>query len=325
MANSLDLTTSYAGERALPYIAPAILTADSITNGYVTRHENVKKSITMRKLSGGVIQAAACDFTISEDELALTERVLTPTELMVNQEFCKKDFRQDWEAMNTGRGFINDVLPPDFQSFLLLYMARIVQAGIERGIWHGEYNETTGGTTGGNAVDTFNGILAKIVAGSANAGYDGEVAGAFTADADGTTGVLTHLDAIVANAPDTVQNDPNSVLMMSRKSLFLLQRAMAGLVTTSGGVSPTFVGDNRPTQFLGFPVIVPSGFPNDTILLSSVENFHFGTDLISDFNEAVVVDMTRTDASDNVRVAMRFTAGVQVADLGSLAVVRRTS
>lgn len=320
--NSLSITTSYVGELALPYIAPAILAANSIANNYVVRHEGVKKAAILKKLDGGTIQAAGCDWNSTAD-MTLTEQVLTPTELMVNEQFCKKEFRDDWEALQTGAGFINDQLPPNFQSFLLLYLAKRVQEGIEKAIWHGEYNETDGSTTGGGAVSTFNGLLAKIVAGTP--GYEDLVAGAFTADADATTGILTHLDSLVGGAPSAVQNDPNSAIYMSRKSLFLLQRAMAGLAVTSGGYSPTFVGQDRPATFLGFPIIVPAGMPNDTLVLSNPENFHFGTDLTSDFNQAVVVDMTQTDGSDNVRVAMRFTGGVQLSDLGSLGVVRRSS
>jgi hypothetical protein len=37
-----------------------------------------------------------------------------------------------------------------------------------------------------------------------------------------------------------------------------------------------------------------------------------GVDANSDFAEVKVVDMTMTDASDNVRMAMRYRVGVQV-------------
>ena len=53
--------------------------------------------------------------------------------------------------------------------------------------------------------------------------------------------MLTHLDAAVNNAPSEVQSDNGSVIYMSRKSLFLLQRAMAGQVGTTT-ISPVFVG-----------------------------------------------------------------------------------
>jgi len=323
MADSLNITTTYAGELALPYIAPAILSANSIANNYVVLHEGVKKKMVLKKLAGSSLKTFNCDFTHSEDDMTLTEVILDPTELMVNEQFCKNDFRQDWEALQTGAGFINDQIPPNFQAFLLLFLANKVQEGIEQAIWRGKYDSATGAETGGDAISYFKGILGRIVDGTS--GAEATVANAFTADADSNTGILTHLDTLVGTAPDVTQNDPNAVICMSRKSLFLLQRAMAGLVSGNGGFSPTFVGDPNPTTFLGFPIVTPAGMPNDTLVLSRLDNFHFGTDLTSDFNQAVVVDMTQTDASDNVRVAMRFTGGVQVGDLSQISVVRRTS
>jgi hypothetical protein len=38
---------------------------------------------------------------------------------------------------------------------------------------------------------------------------------------------------------------------------------------------------------------------------------YFGTGLLSDHNEVKVIDMADLDGSQNVRVIMRFTAGVQ--------------
>jgi hypothetical protein len=42
------------------------------------------------------------------------------------------------------------------------------------------------------------------------------------------------------------------------------------------------------------------------------DNFIFGTDLLSDLNEAKVIDMSMTDGSDNVRVAMRYRCGTTI-------------
>ena len=39
-------------------------------------------------------------------------------------------------------------------------------------------------------------------------------------------------------------------------------------------------------------------------------NLYFGTGLLSDQNEVKVIDMADIDGSQNVRVVMRFTAGV---------------
>jgi len=41
------------------------------------------------------------------------------------------------------------------------------------------------------------------------------------------------------------------------------------------------------------------------------ENLYFGTGLLSDHNEVKLIDMADIDGSQNVRIVMRFTAGVQ--------------
>ena len=40
-------------------------------------------------------------------------------------------------------------------------------------------------------------------------------------------------------------------------------------------------------------------------------NLFFGTGLLADHNEVKLIDMADLDGSQNVRVVMRFTAGVQ--------------
>ena len=325
--SSLDIVSStYAGELALPYVAAAILGADSIRNNFVLTRQNVKHRLVLKKLDGFTVQPFGCDWTLPEDpSMELTEISLVPTELMVNEEICKQQFRHDWQALATGNGFINDRIPEDFNNFLLGYAAGKVNETIERTLWRGLYNETDGTTVGGQAESHFAGIMRNVVLQAANLGYDGQVAGTFTADNNGTTGILTHLDALVANAPDTIQNMTNSAIYMSRKSLFLLQRAMAGVAVTSGGYSATFVGDPRPTNFLGFPIVTPAGFPNDTIILSYRDNYNFGTDLSNDFNQVLVIDRTPIAGDDNVRLSMRFTAGTQIVAPEDIAVIRRTS
>lgn len=319
--NSLDITTAYIGEGAKGYIAPAILSADTLANNYVTVHTGVKKALYLSKVDSGAIQSATCDFTSVDDDITLTEVALTPAELMRNVQLCKKDFRNTWEALQTGAGFINDKVPPTFQSFLLEHLGLKVQAGIEKAIWRGNYNETDGSTSGGTAVATFPGILSYIVAGTP--GFEDLAAGAFTADNNATTGILTHLETLVSNLPDAIDGDPDTEIFMSRKALAQLQLATAS-IGVAGGYSPQ-IEAGRPATYLGYNIVVPAGFSNDTLLAANRGNLHFGTDITSDFNKAVVVDMTKTDASDNVRVAMRFTGGCQVGFMSDIAIVRRSS
>ena len=321
MANgkSLDInSSSYNGELALPYIAPAILSADTIANGYVTVHENVKFKAVLKKLSAAneIIDSANCTFTTTGGDLDLDEVVLTPTELQVNQELCKRDFRSDWEALQTGRSLMGDRIPPNFETFLLQFLAGKVSEGIERAIWQGNFNATTGAATGGIAPH-FDGIFHNIVDNNGSLAATPTQLSTLTAD-----NILGFVDTVVGNGSSAVLNDPNAKIFMSRKSLYLFQRALGGVTTDLGAASAPNQGailtGAVPTTYMGYQIIAPAGMPNDALIFTTIDNLHFGCNLATDQIEATVVDMTLTDASDNVRVAMRFSGGTQVGNYGDV-------
>jgi len=333
MANATVGVGTYAGEAARPYVAAAILSADSIANNYVSVLENVHSTAVLRKFSGAAISAATCEFTTTSGQLTLGEAVLNATALQVNEQVCNKDLRATWESAQM-RGQ-SSAAPADFTTFAAQYVAAKVAENIEINLWGGNFDPSNSALTGGGILgSSFDGLYHHIVDASASLGYDGEVAGAFTANAAAATGILTHLDALVANAPSAVQSDANANIYMSRKSLFLLQRAMAGFGVVSGdltlgaagvSIAPEFVGAARPTTFLGFNVVAASGCPNDTLLLCNPNQIYFGTDLLTDHINASILDLTGVTGDDVTRVIMRFSGGTQIVDAGSLAVIRRTS
>ena len=64
-------------------------------------------------------------------------------------------------------------------------------------------------------------------------------------------------------------------------------------------------------SFEGIKIQHAPGMPSDHIVAGEASNIYFGTGLLSDHNEVKVLDMADLDGSQNVRVIMRFTAGVQ--------------
>jgi hypothetical protein len=46
------------------------------------------------------------------------------------------------------------------------------------------------------------------------------------------------------------------------------------------------------------------------MMAAQKSNLYFGTGLLADHNEVKVIDMADLDGSQNVRIVMRFTAGV---------------
>jgi hypothetical protein len=60
--------------------------------------------------------------------------------------------------------------------------------------------------------------------------------------------------------------------------------------------------------------------PSGVTIAAQKSNLFFGTALMSDKNEVKVLDMADLDGSQNVRIIMRYTAGVQFGIIGDIVV-----
>jgi hypothetical protein len=93
-------------------------------------------------------------------------------------------------------------------------------------------------------------------------------------------------------------------------------RALGGFGTSGLGAKvQTAMGtqwwNNGSLTFDGVKIFVANGLAANTAIAAEKSNLFFGTGLLSDHNEVKVIDMADIDGSQNVRVVMRFTAGVQ--------------
>ena len=203
-------------------------------------------------------------------------------------------------------------VPGDYEQFLAQYVASRVAEDVEKNIWAGKYNSTNGGTTGGGAGTLFDSVLSAYVAGSGT--HETLVSGAFT-----NTTIEARLESLVGDLPDALIGDPNTKIYMSRKSFQLYFQFLAA-------------NDNNPvlaTQmakfYLGYEIITPAGFPDDTLLASRVDNLYFGTNVLTDHVEARFIDLRNTTGADLTRILMMFDGGTQIVDEASMACVRRSA
>ena len=63
--------------------------------------------------------------------------------------------------------------------------------------------------------------------------------------------------------------------------------------------------------FDGINIVLASGLAANTMVAAEKSNLFFGTGLMNDQQEVKVIDMADIGGSQNVRVVMRFTAGIQ--------------
>jgi hypothetical protein len=282
-----SITTTYAGEFAGKYISAALLSGNTIANGGITVKPNVKfKEVVKKVATSGLIGNASCDFT-DAGSLTLTERILQPEEFQVNLELCKKDFRSDWEAVQMGYSAY-DNLPPKFADFLIGHVAAKVAEQTEQNIWQG-----TDATAG-----EFDGLATLLAA-------DGDVV-----DVTGTTvtsaNVIAELGKIVDAIPSAVYGKEDLKIYVSSNIAKAYVSAQAAL-----GYRDLYHVGKTEMNFQGIPLFVANGLADNDAVAAETSNLYFGTGLLADHNEVKVIDMADLDGSQNVRIVMRFTAGVQ--------------
>ena len=312
----MTISSNYEGTAAVPFVAPAILSADTIANGYCSVLDNVRFKTNLRKVSGGTVEARSCDFSgLANGTLAISDVQLEMTELQVNEEICNHELATSW-ASEQMRGAFAPV-PGDYEQFLAQYVASRVAEDVEKNIWSGKYDHTDGSTSGTGVPVLFDSIMSRYVAGSGT--NETLVDLAFTGNDNASTGISTHLASLVADLPDALVGDPATVIYMSRKTYQLYFQFLAS-------------GDNNPvlaTQmakfYLGYEIITPAGFPDDTLLASRVDNMYFGTNVLTDHVEARFIDLRNTTGADLTRILMMFDGGTQIVDEASMACVRRSS
>lgn len=299
MATSTSITTTYAGEFAGKYISAALLAGNTIANGGLTVRPNVKfKEVVKRMELDGIVKDGTCDFA-DTSALTLTERILQPEEFQVNLELCKKDFRSDWEAVSMGYSAF-DNLPSTFQEYLISHVAAKVAQKTELTIWGG-VNATAG------EFDGFSTLLAA----DANLPAAQEIAGTTIT----ASNVVEELGKVFDAVPSALYGREDLYVYVAQNVFKAYKRALGGFAANGVGANGYMAqGNNQDIniQYIdGVKVFMANGLPSNTMIATTKDNLLFGTGLMSDQNEVKILDMADLDGSQNVRVIMRFTAGVQ--------------
>ena len=295
MATTTSITTSYAGESAGKYISAALLTGNTIANGGLTIRPNVKfKEVVKRLELDGIVKSGTCDFA-DTSTLTLTERILEPSELQVNLELCKKDFRSDWDAIQMGYSAF-DNLPSSFQEYLISYVAGKVAQKNEINLWEG--------AAGDGSYDG----LATLLSTDTDAI-------AVTGTTVNAANVVVELGKVVDAIPPALYGRDDLHIYVAQNVFRAYKRSLGGFAASGVGANGFMAqGNNQDINILyfdGVKIFMANGLASDKMVATTKDNLWFGTGLLSDSQEVKVLDMADLDGSQNVRVIMRFTAGVQ--------------
>ena len=297
MATTTSITTTYAGEFAKKYISAALLSANTIENGGIEVRPNVKYKEVIQKLAtDAIVKDATCDFSATST-VTLTERILQPEEFQVNLQLCKKDWHSTWQSIEMGMSAF-DSLPKSFADYLIGHVSAKVAEKIENNIWKGAT---------ANAGE-FNGLVTLATA-------DSDVI-----DVVGTTvtaaNVITELGKVVDAIPAALYNKEDMYIYVSQNVARAYVRALGGFGASGLGANGTNAQgtqwyNNGALTFDGVKIFVANGLADNYMMAAQQSNLFFGTGLLNDVNQVSLIDTSETLGDQNVRVIMRFTAGVQ--------------
>jgi hypothetical protein len=274
---------TYAGQFSGKYIAAALLSGETLAKDLITLHPNVAFKEVIRNWQNSIVVAdATCDFTDSSS-VTLGEYVLTTTEKQVNLVLCKNNLRTTWEAAQAGYSAF-ETLPATFEEFLLARVAAEVAQTVETGIW-----KTNTFYTGG--------MVQYLIDQSA-------IVRPFTGATTGSN-VVARLQEALDNSPSALYGKEGYQYYVGPGTMKAYQAALS-----AGNYNFQFYVGEKPMNFQGIPVTMCPGLNDFDCVLGLKSDLHFGTGLLSDYNDVKVLDMADLDGSQNMRVIMRFTGGI---------------
>ena len=298
MATTTSITTTYAGESKNQIISASLLAGNTLAQGAITFKPNiVGKEVVRRLETDGLFKGATCDFA-DTSTITSTERIIAPKEFQVNLELCKTDWFNDWNGYQMGASAFRN-MPSTIQDYIIQYVSAKIAQNNENLIW-----------TGVDSADSYDGFTTLLSA-DADLPSSQNIAG----NAISASNVIDEMGKVYAEIPKSLFGSPELCLYVSQDVYKAYSIALGGFASggqgangiNAQGLNQAFAG----LQFAGVNVFMANGLGASQMVLAEKSNLWFGTSIASDWNEVRLLDMSDLDGSKNIRVIMRFLAGVQ--------------
>ena len=139
MALNVSTLSNYVEEKRLPLIAKSFLRGKTID--LIQLETGVLQDTALNLVSASVTfgDGASCGWDATEG-VALSQRILKPTFLKVNQVFCDKDLLKKWASYEVKLAAGREQLP--FEEKFLEEIANAISESIEKLVWQGDSSHT---------------------------------------------------------------------------------------------------------------------------------------------------------------------------------------
>ena len=287
MALNVSTLSNYVEEKRLPLIAKSFLRGKTID--LIQLETGVLQDTALNLVSAQVEfgDGASCGWNPTEG-VALSQRVLKPTFLKVNQVFCDKDLLKKWASYEVKLAAGREQLP--FEEKFLEEIANAINESIEKLVWQGDSSHT-------NEPDGFLKIL--------GAGGSGVVSATWTA---GTT-AYNKIKAVYNAIPANIIDKDDTVIFVGEETYreFIQDLVAANLYH----FTPDYKAGEYMVPGTSIRVIAVNGL-NGTgkIVAGRLSNFFYGVGAEDDKD---TFDFWYSQDNREFRLAAYFAIAVQVA------------
>ena len=267
------LNSNYAGEQAGAYVGACVKSGLTLSEGNITFLENVKykRNLTVVDTSS-IISLDKCTF--EPGLMSLTDRVIEPIKYKLNLELCKRNLEADWQAANMQPGVVNSGMSTDFTDFVVGYLGGTVGEDVENKIWADLKATALADPT---VLDVANPVQLSV------------------------GNIIAEIKKLYALIPAKCYGKEGLTIYLGTAALKFYIEAMSSL-----GYMQIYYAAEIPLQFQGVKIAHAPGMAANTMMASVNTNFYAATDLVSDFVNLTILDMSQLDASSNLRIAMNY-------------------
>lgn len=287
MALNVSTLSNYVEEKRLPLIAKSFLRGKTID--LIQIETGVLQDTALNLVSASVEfgDGSTCGWNAT-DGVALSQRVLKPTFLKVNQSFCDKSLLKKWASYEVKLAAGREQLP--FEEKFMEEIANAINESIEKLVWQGDSSHT-------NEPDGFLKILETVGSGVVSATWSA-----------GTT-AYNKIKAVYNAIPANIIDKEDTVIFVGEETYreFIQDLVAANLYH----FSPDYKAGEYMVPGTSIRVIAVNGL-NSTgkIVAGRLSNFFYGVGAEDDKD---TFDFWYSQDSREFRLAVYFAMAVQVA------------
>ena len=287
MAINVTALNNYVEEKRLPLIAKSFLRGKTID--LIQIETGVLQDTALNLVSASVTfgDGASCGWNAT-DGIALSQRLLKPTFLKVNQAFCDKDLLKKWASYEVKLAAGREQLP--FEEKFMEEIANAINESIEKLVWQGD-------TSNDNEPDGFLKIL--------SVGSAGVVSVTWTAG----TSAYNKIKAVYNKIPANIIDKEDTVIFVGEETYreFIQDLVAANLYH----FSPDYKAGEYMVPGTSVRVIAVNGL-NGTgkIVAGRLSNFFYGVGAEDDKD---TFDFWYSKDNREFRLAAYFAIAVQIA------------